>query len=78
MGDNAKTIGNTEVTRRRVFGWGAAGGVATMTDFTRASLTGERPFDVDPAVIPGVVMNCAAAQCASRRPVPGVRSGRYE
>ncbi len=30
MGDNAKTIGNTEVTRRRVFGWGAAGGVATM------------------------------------------------
>lgn len=46
-----------------VFGT-TAGGVQTMSDFTRASLTGQRPYDVDPAVIPGVVMNCAAAQCA--------------
>jgi 3-oxoacyl-[acyl-carrier-protein] synthase II len=33
-------------------------------DFTRSSLTAERPFYVDPAVIPNVVMNCAAGQCA--------------
>jgi len=40
------------------------GSVQSMMDFTRASLTGERPFDVEPAVIPNSVMNCAAAQCA--------------
>jgi 3-oxoacyl-[acyl-carrier-protein] synthase II len=41
-----------------------AGSVRSMTDFTRASLTGQRPFDVDPAVIPSVVMNTPAGQCA--------------
>ncbi|MFC1418476.1 beta-ketoacyl synthase N-terminal-like domain-containing protein [Streptacidiphilus cavernicola] len=40
------------------------GSLQSMTDFTRASLTGDRPFDVDPTVIPNSVMNCAAAQCA--------------
>lgn len=42
------------------------GSVQSMTDFTRASLTGERPFDVDPGLIPNSVLNCAAAQCAIR------------
>jgi len=40
------------------------GSVQSMMDFTRSSLTGERPFDVEPAAIPNSVMNCAAAQCA--------------
>ena len=40
------------------------GSAQSMMDFTRASLTGERPFDVEPGAIPNSVMNCAAAQCA--------------
>jgi 3-oxoacyl-[acyl-carrier-protein] synthase II len=33
-------------------------------DVTRDSLTGARPFDVEPARLPYCVMNCAAGQCA--------------
>lgn len=40
------------------------GSAQSIMDLTRASLTGERPFDVEPATIPSSVMNCAAAQCA--------------
>lgn len=40
------------------------GSVASMMDFTRSSLVGARPFDVDPAQMPNAVMNCAAGQCA--------------
>ena len=40
------------------------GSLQSMMDFTRDSLTGDRPFDVDPTMIPNSVMNCAAAQCA--------------
>ena len=39
---------------------GTSGSVRSMMAFTRS----ERPFAVDPAVIPSVVMNCAAGQCA--------------
>jgi 3-oxoacyl-[acyl-carrier-protein] synthase II len=39
------------------------GSAASMMDFTRSSLEGERPYDVDPAVMPNAVMNCAAGQC---------------
>ncbi|MCX5202775.1 3-oxoacyl-ACP synthase [Streptomyces sp. NBC_00237] len=47
------------------------GSVQSMTDFTRSSLTGERPYDVEPGVIPNSVMNCAAAQCAIRHRIQG-------
>ncbi|MGW0330951.1 beta-ketoacyl synthase N-terminal-like domain-containing protein [Streptomyces sp. NPDC003011] len=40
------------------------GSAASMMDFTRSSLQGARPYDVDPAVMPNAVMNCAAGQCA--------------
>ncbi|MFI6641757.1 beta-ketoacyl synthase N-terminal-like domain-containing protein [Streptomyces sp. NPDC050504] len=40
------------------------GSAASMMDFTRSSLEGARPYDVDPAVMPNAVMNCAAGQCA--------------
>lgn len=40
------------------------GSVQSMMDFTRDSLSGDRPFDVDPMVIPNSLMNCAAAKCA--------------
>jgi 3-oxoacyl-[acyl-carrier-protein] synthase II len=40
------------------------GSAQSIMDFTRSSLTAERPFYVDPALIPNVVMNCAAGQCA--------------
>ncbi len=42
----------------------SSGSAKSMMDFTRGSLTAQRPFDVDPAAIPSVVMNCAAGQCA--------------
>jgi 3-oxoacyl-[acyl-carrier-protein] synthase II len=40
------------------------GSAQSMMDFTRESLTGERPFFVDPARFPNTVMNCAAGQSA--------------
>ncbi|MCG6495255.1 beta-ketoacyl synthase N-terminal-like domain-containing protein [Kitasatospora sp. A2-31] len=40
------------------------GSVASMMDFTRSSLEGTRPFEVDPALMPNAVMNCAAGQSA--------------
>ncbi|WP_432037677.1 beta-ketoacyl synthase N-terminal-like domain-containing protein [Streptomyces cucumeris] len=40
------------------------GSAESMMDFTRTSLEGDAPFDVDPAVMPNAVMNCAAGQCS--------------
>jgi 3-oxoacyl-[acyl-carrier-protein] synthase II len=40
------------------------GSVQSMMDFTRDSLTGEKPYYVDPARFPNTVMNRAAGQCA--------------
>ena len=40
------------------------GSVQSMTDFTRDSLTRDKPYDVDPARFPNTVMNCAAGQSA--------------
>ncbi|MET8093888.1 beta-ketoacyl synthase N-terminal-like domain-containing protein [Micromonospora sp. NPDC005220] len=40
------------------------GSAQSMMDFTRTSLTGEKPYHVDPALMPNAVMNCAAGQCA--------------
>ena len=41
-----------------------SGSVRSAMNLTRASLTAARPYDVDPATIPSVVMNCAAGHCA--------------
>jgi 3-oxoacyl-[acyl-carrier-protein] synthase II len=40
------------------------GSVQSMMDFTRDSLTEDKPFLVNPAKFPNTVMNCAAGQCA--------------
>jgi 3-oxoacyl-(acyl-carrier-protein) synthase len=40
------------------------GSAQTMMDFTRASLEAEKPSHVEPAKVPGSVMNCAAGQAA--------------
>ncbi|MGW7367831.1 beta-ketoacyl synthase N-terminal-like domain-containing protein [Streptomyces sp. NPDC054841] len=40
------------------------GSVQSIMDFTRDSLTGEKPFHVDPAHFPNTVMNRAAGQSA--------------
>ncbi|SOD62587.1 3-oxoacyl-[acyl-carrier-protein] synthase II [Streptomyces zhaozhouensis] len=40
------------------------GSAQSMMDFTRESLTGDKPFFVDPARFPNTVMNCAAGQSA--------------
>ncbi|MFF2650683.1 beta-ketoacyl synthase N-terminal-like domain-containing protein [Streptomyces sp. NPDC058045] len=47
------------------------GSAASMMDFTRSSLERAHPSDVDPAVIPNAVMNCAAGQCAIRHGIKG-------
>jgi beta-ketoacyl synthase-like protein len=41
-----------------------AGSVQSMMDLTKASLTGDKPDHVEPAAVPGCVMNCAAGQAA--------------
>ncbi|GAA2398769.1 beta-ketoacyl synthase N-terminal-like domain-containing protein [Streptomyces glaucosporus] len=46
-----------------VLGTGS-GSVQSIMDFTRDSLTGERPYHVDPARFPNTVMNRAAGQSA--------------
>ncbi|MFF6995698.1 beta-ketoacyl synthase N-terminal-like domain-containing protein [Streptomyces sp. NPDC008313] len=40
------------------------GSVQSIMDFTRDSLTGEKPYHVDPALFPNTVMNRAAGQSA--------------
>lgn len=40
------------------------GSTQSMMDLTRASLTGDKPDHVEPAAVPGCVMNCAAGQAA--------------
>lgn len=40
------------------------GSAQSIMDFTRDSLTQEKPYYVDPARFPNTVMNCAAGQCA--------------
>ncbi|MFF0445688.1 beta-ketoacyl synthase N-terminal-like domain-containing protein [Streptomyces sp. NPDC004609] len=40
------------------------GSVQSIMDFTRDSLTGEKPYHVDPAAFPNTVMNRAAGQSA--------------
>jgi len=40
------------------------GSAESMMNFTRTSLEAEKPFYVDPALMPNAVMNCAAGQCA--------------
>ncbi|WP_031465100.1 beta-ketoacyl synthase N-terminal-like domain-containing protein [Sciscionella sediminilitoris] len=39
------------------------GSAQSMMEFTGSSLTGAEPFHVDPALMPNVVMNCAAGRC---------------
>jgi len=56
------------------------GSVKSVADFTRASMTGERPFDVDPVRIPSVVMNTPAGHSAIWHGITGpnatIASGR--
>ncbi|MEV7287844.1 beta-ketoacyl synthase N-terminal-like domain-containing protein [Streptomyces sp. NPDC093252] len=40
------------------------GSVQSIMDFTRSSLTGDKPYHVDPALFPNTVMNRAAGQSA--------------
>lgn len=42
------------------------GSPQSIMDFTRDSITGERPYLVDPARFPNTVMNCAAGRSAIR------------
>ncbi|GHE61422.1 3-oxoacyl-ACP synthase [Streptomyces longispororuber] len=53
-----------------VLGTGS-GSVQSIMDFTRDSLTGERPYHVDPARFPGTVMNRATGQSAIRHGIKG-------
>ncbi|WP_405664165.1 beta-ketoacyl synthase N-terminal-like domain-containing protein [Streptomyces sp. RK9] len=53
-----------------VLGTGS-GSVQGIMDFTRDSLTGERPYHVDPARFPGTVMNRATGQSAIRHGIKG-------
>lgn len=42
----------------------STGSIQSIMDFTRDSLTQDKPYYVDPARFPNTVMNCAAGQCA--------------
>ncbi|MGA4841733.1 beta-ketoacyl synthase N-terminal-like domain-containing protein [Streptomyces sp. G45] len=53
-----------------VLGTGS-GSVQSIMDFTRDSLTGERPYHVDAARFPGTVMNRATGQSAIRHGIKG-------
>ncbi|MBC2903693.1 beta-ketoacyl synthase N-terminal-like domain-containing protein [Streptomyces cupreus] len=56
-----------------VLGTGS-GSVQSIMDFTRDSLTQDRPYLVDPARFPNTVMNCAAGRCAIRYGIEGPNS----
>jgi 3-oxoacyl-(acyl-carrier-protein) synthase len=66
VGDLLDKLGEAEPDRDRtalVLGT-TTGSLQSTMAFTRGSLTGERPYHVDAALIPYAVMNGAAAQCA--------------
>ncbi|MBF6150029.1 beta-ketoacyl synthase N-terminal-like domain-containing protein [Nocardia nova] len=56
------------------------GSARSMMDFTRDSLTQDKPYHVDPSRFPNTVMNCAAGQCAIWHGITGpnttISSGR--
>ncbi|MFB7126086.1 beta-ketoacyl synthase N-terminal-like domain-containing protein [Kitasatospora sp. NPDC056273] len=56
-----------------VLGTGS-GSVQSIMDFTKDSLTGDRPYLVDPARFPNTVMNRAAGQCAIWHGIKGPNS----
>lgn len=57
--------------RRSVVLGTTTGSAQSMMDFTRSSLTEDRPYLVDPARFPNTVMNCAAGACAIRYQLKG-------
>lgn len=56
------------------------GSARSMMEFTRDSLTQDKPYHVDPSRFPNTVMNCAAGQCAIWHGITGpnatISSGR--
>ncbi|WP_280274199.1 beta-ketoacyl synthase N-terminal-like domain-containing protein [Nocardia wallacei] len=56
------------------------GSARSMMEFTRDSLTQDKPYHVDPSHFPNTVMNCAAGQCAIWHGITGpnatISSGR--
>ncbi|ASU79893.1 hypothetical protein CDG81_18310 [Actinopolyspora erythraea] len=48
-----------------------AGSSQSAMDFTRQGVTGRRPHEVDPALLPNAIMNRAAAECAIRHGLTG-------
>lgn len=62
---------STEPERTALVLGTSAGSVQSIMDFTRDSLTGEKPYHVDPARFPNVVLNRAAGQSAIWHGVKG-------
>lgn len=50
------------------------GSLKSMSDYTRETLTEERPYLVNAALFPNTVMNCAAGQTAIRFGLKGINS----
>jgi 3-oxoacyl-[acyl-carrier-protein] synthase II len=50
------------------------GSMKSMCDYTRDTLTEERPYLVNPILFPNTVMNCAAGQAAIRYGLKGVNA----
>lgn len=62
----------TAESDRLALTWGTGSGSAqSIMDFTRDSLTGAKPFHVDPAKFPNTVMNRAAGQSAIWHSIKG-------
>lgn len=51
-----------------------AGSVKSTSDYSRESLTQERPYLVNPLLFPNAVMNCAASQAAIRYGLKGINA----
>ncbi|SFD60443.1 3-oxoacyl-[acyl-carrier-protein] synthase II [Actinopolyspora alba] len=68
LGDDA---GLTETERVGLVLGTTAGSSQSAMEFTRQGLTGRRPYEVDPALLPNAIMNRAAAECAIRHGLTG-------
>lgn len=67
VADLIERVGEADVAQRDDTGLvlgTSFGSTGSMMEFTRQSLTGERPWFVDPALMPYGVMNATAGQCA--------------
>lgn len=71
VGNLIESVGNPDISEYALINCTATGSLASILDFTLDTFRCEKPYFVNPAHFPNVVINCAAGQAAIRYQVKG-------